>query len=263
MALPRILAVLLATAALAPIAAAAQTVGTATAVNPSSESTPPGATTVTLSVGASIVHKERIHTSPTGTVQLRFVDKSTLSISPNSNILIDEYVYNPNAGTGHMTTTLVKGALRFVGGLLSHEGDATITTPSAAVGIRGGTATIMEGPEGARIINHFGVITVQNGTATTVIRRPGFAVTVPGWDRPIGEPERVTEAEITHYLRLLTSRRGEDGGVHGLKDVPVDDGSVSPGIRPLSGESDALQIQIQAAQHGTIVTEPVRPRRLR
>jgi hypothetical protein len=51
--------------------------------------------------------------------------------------------------------------------------------------------------------------------------------------------------------------------VHGLKDVPVDDGSVSPGIRPLSGESDALQIQIQAVQHGTTVTEPVRPRRLR
>src|SRR5262245_32916180 len=76
-------------------AALAQQVGTATAVNPTSESTKPGATTISLTVGANIVHKERIHTTPSGSVQLLFLDKSTLSIAPNTNLLIDEYVYNP------------------------------------------------------------------------------------------------------------------------------------------------------------------------
>src|SRR5439155_17610701 len=64
--------------------AMAQQVGTATAVNPSSESTPPGGSTIRLTVGARVVHKERIHTSPTGTVQRLFVDQITLIYVPNT-----------------------------------------------------------------------------------------------------------------------------------------------------------------------------------
>jgi hypothetical protein len=43
--------------------AAAQQVGTATAVNPMTESTQPGGVTGKLSVGARVMHKERVHTS--------------------------------------------------------------------------------------------------------------------------------------------------------------------------------------------------------
>ncbi len=112
----KIIAVLLAGAVLTNAPALAQQVGTATAVNPLSESTPPGAATVPLTVGARIIHKERIHTTPSGTVQLAFLDKSTLSIAPNTSIVIDEFVYDPNSGKGHMLTSLTQGALRFVGG---------------------------------------------------------------------------------------------------------------------------------------------------
>jgi hypothetical protein len=80
-----IIAVLLAVTALTKLPAAAQQVGTATAVNPLTESTPPGAPTAPLTVGARIIHKERIHTTPSGTVQLAFLDKSTpASLSMNS-----------------------------------------------------------------------------------------------------------------------------------------------------------------------------------
>ena len=111
-------------ALLAAASAFAQQVGTATAVNPLSESTPPGGTTAPLVVGAHIVHKERVHTTPAGTAQLLFTDKSTMSIAPNTDIVIDEYVYDPNANSGHMLVSLTKGALRFVGGQLSHQGEA-------------------------------------------------------------------------------------------------------------------------------------------
>jgi hypothetical protein len=55
-----------------------------------------------LVVGAHIVHKERVHTTPAGTAQLLFTDKSSMSIAPNTDIVIDEYVYDPNANNGHM-----------------------------------------------------------------------------------------------------------------------------------------------------------------
>src|SRR6185295_15455502 len=124
-------------AAAAPGSAAAQTVGTAAAVNPQVQ----GGERV-LQVGSSIIFRERVSTSANGSTQVIFVDKTTLSIGPNSNILIDEFVYNPDAGTGRMTVTLTKGAMRMVGGNVSHTQGATIKTPLATIGVRGGVATV-------------------------------------------------------------------------------------------------------------------------
>src|SRR5271163_2896627 len=201
------------------LSAAAQRVGTATAVNPASDSTPPGGSTVALTVGAHVVHKERIHTTPTGSVQLLFLDKSTLSIAPNTSILIDEFVYDPNSGKGHMLATLTQGALRYVGGKLSHEGEVTIVTTAAHIGIRGGTVTVVQGPNGTEVINHFGTITIQNGGGTIIVTRPGFVVTITNWSTLPGQPVRVTAEEIRHYIRLLSSKFGKNGGVGGLKGI--------------------------------------------
>jgi hypothetical protein len=253
--------VLLASTALTTLPAAAQQVGTATAVNPTSQGTMPGASVVALTVGARIVHKERIQTTPSGTVQLLFLDKSTLSIGPNTNILIDEYVFDPKSSTGHMVTTLAEGAIRLVGGLLSHQGEALIATPAAAIGIRGATVTVQHGKKGTRVINHFGVIRIHNGCGEVIIRRPGFAVWIADWNTCPGEPERVTEAEIAEFLRMLTSRPWENGGVSGVTDALLAGfgigavlgtiGPNTPAVPNGNGESSAFQLILQATQHAT------------
>jgi hypothetical protein len=240
--------------------AMAQQVGTATAVNPTSESTPPGGSTVTLNVGAHIVHKERIHTTPSGSTQILFNDKSSLSIAPNTNILIDEYVYNPNANSGHMLATLSEGALRYVGGKLSHQGEATIATPDATIGIRGGTATIQHSSHGTKVIDQFGTMTIQNNAGTITINRPGFEVIILGLNVPPGQPIRVSEAEIAFFLQLLTSKNGQNGGVGGLKTVTI--GECGTGVfennvcpnqpwMPNYGENNAYQTIIQGTTLGT------------
>jgi hypothetical protein len=252
------------TPVLAP--ASAQQVGTATAVNPTTESTPPGASTVNLTVGANIVHKERIHTTPSGSVQLLFVDKSTLSIAPNTNILIDEYVFDPRANSGHMLTNLTEGALRFVGGALSHQGEASITTQDAAIGIRGGTVTVVRGPNGTKVIDHFGVMTISNGAGTVTISRPDFFVTILNWNTPPSEPQRITQEEIAYFLRLLTSHPGQNAGVPGLTDVTIGECGIgrlpsrncptTPWNPTGTAESNAFQIIIQGTQRGTSTTGP-------
>jgi len=78
----KIIALPIAAALFATGPATAQQIGTATAVNPVSESTPPGGATGKLTVGARVMHNERIHTSPSGSAQLLFLDKSSLSIGP-------------------------------------------------------------------------------------------------------------------------------------------------------------------------------------
>jgi FecR protein len=264
----RIFAVVLTVAVMAAAShpAGAQQVGTATAVNPTTESTPPGASTVNLTVGANIVHKERIHTTPSGSVQLLFVDKSTLSIAPNTNLLIDEYVYDPKSNSGHMLTNLAEGALRFVGGALSHQGEASITTQDAAIGIRGGTVTVDRSPNGTKVIDHFGVVTIRNGAGITTLSRPDFFVIIKDWNTPPGEPQRITKEEIAYYLQLLTSKPGENGGVPGLTNVTIGEcglGSLPSHNCPTTpwnptgtAESNAFQTVIQGTRFGTGTTAP-------
>lgn len=257
----RIAAVFLAMTALSNLPAVAQQVGTATAVNPLSEGTPPGGATAPLTVGARIIHKERIHTTPTGTLQLAFLDKSTLSIAPNTNIVINEFVYDPDSGKGHMLTSLTQGVLRFVGGALSHAGEASIATPAAAIGIRGGTVTIVIDQHGVHVIDQFGIVTIHNGAGTTILSRPGFEVTVLSWNRPPGQPERVTLTEIDHLLALLTSKPGQNGGVPGLHTVDIGECGIlglrsnncpdTPWVPTDTGLNGANQIITQGTQFGT------------
>lgn len=258
-----IIAVLLAISAPTCVPAAAQQVGTATAVNPLSESTPPGAPTAPLTVGARIIHKERIHTTPTGTVQLAFLDRSTLSIAPNTTIVIDEFVYDPNSGKGHMVTSLTQGALRFVGGAISHEGEASIATPAAAIGIRGGTVTITYGPNGAEIIDHYGIVTIHNGAGTVTIYQPDFKVRVLNWTTLPGPIERVLSSDIEHLPRF-TSLQGQNGGVSGLHSVSIGACGIlglqsnncpdTPWVPTDTGLNDANQIITQGTQQGTGTT---------
>ena len=201
--------------------AAAQEVGTATAVNPLSESTPPGAATAPLIVGAHIVHNERIHTTPDGTVQLRFTDRSSMSIAPNTDIVINEYVYDPNAQHGHMLVTLTQGALRYVGGQLSHNGETAITTSAATIGIRGGTATIIKNAKGTEVIDHFGTITMHNGGGDFLLLRPDFGALAHDWQTLAIDLGRIPQIQIAYYLALLTSKGNQNGGVSGLKTANV------------------------------------------
>jgi hypothetical protein len=247
--------------------AMAQQVGTATAVNPNSESTPPGGSTIRLTVGARVVHKERIHTSPTGSVQLLFVDQSTLNIAPNTNLLIDEFVYDPASGSGHMLTKLTQGTLQYIGGKLSHQGAVTISTPAAVIGIRGGTATVDHGANGTQAINLNGILTISNDGGTIVVTRPGFVVRIMNWNTPPGQPLRVTAAQVIHYIEYLSSKFGQNGGVGGLNNGKIIElagcGTAStlpcpqpPWLSTNGGEDDALQIIIQSTQRATLPTPP-------
>lgn len=239
----RLLARLLASvASLAIVAAtgpalAQNSVGTAAAVNPRSTGNA-GSGVRTLELGASIIHRERIETSSAGSVQVLFVDKTTLNIGPNSNLVIDEFVYDPNAKAGSMALTLTKGAARFVGGNASHTGGAEVKTPVATIGIRGGVAAIIHRDGETTAILQFGTLTVVGpGGETIVVRRPGFMVTV-GRGGMTG-PVRVSQAQIDAVIAQTRSQTGQNGGRPGpIPDITgLDRGSSHPCGVPVQGQT--------------------------
>ncbi|ABS68978.1 FecR family protein [Xanthobacter versatilis] len=221
-------------AATGPALAQSQSVGTAAAVNPRST----GSGTRTLELGSNIVHRERIETSSTGSVQVLFVDKTTLNIGPNSNLLIDEFVYDPNAKKGSMAISLTKGAVRFVGGNASHSDGAEVKTPVATIGIRGGVAAILHRDGETQAILQFGTLTIVGPSGeTVVVRRPGFMVTVNR--AGITGPTRVPQGQIDAIIAQTRSRTGQNGGrPEPTPDVTgIDRGSSHPCSIPVQGQT--------------------------
>lgn len=243
----------------------AQQIGTATAVNPSTEGTPPGGSTTTLTIGARVLHKERIHTSPTGSVQLLFLDKSTLSIAPNTTLVIDEFVYDPASKSGHMLTKLTQGTLQYIGGELSHQGAVTVETPAAVIGIRGGIGIFSQGPNGLQASNLNGLQTGQNGAGTfTTITN--FMRNILNWYTPAGPPVQIPADLVLHHITILSSVNGQTGGGPVLHDLPTTGSACSTYSTPScqwsptnTGENDALQLLIQATKLGTQPNPPPPP----
>ena len=120
-------------------------VGVAGAVNPHAFGQPPAGPIEQLAIGHNVVRNEKISTFNKGQVQLIFADQSTLTLAENSEIVIDEYVYDPQKQTGSMTATVTTGVLRYVGGKISKKTDVSFLTPSGVVTVRGGIALIKVG----------------------------------------------------------------------------------------------------------------------
>ncbi len=127
---------------LAVPAFAQQKVGITAAINPKAAGEPPNQAVEQLVIGQNVVHNEKISTFDKGKVQLLFADQSTLTLGPNSEIVIDKYVYDPQKEVGAMTATVTTGLLRYVGGKISKKSGVEFVTPSGAVTVRGGIALI-------------------------------------------------------------------------------------------------------------------------
>jgi hypothetical protein len=215
--LPTLLGILLTTTA--PVSRAlAQSIGSVAAVNQSATGVEPGGGGRMLTLGQDVVFHETIKTSNAGSAQIAFVDRSTLNVGRNSNVLIDQFVYDPNGGKNAMALTLTKGMLRFVGGQISHTTGATITTPVAVVGVRGGSATVGTaqggGCQGVIIINHIGSLTLKNNVSSLTISKPGYGVCVTSANEPFPTPFLIPDSLINQFMQAATSGTGQTGGSH-------------------------------------------------
>jgi len=130
-------------AATLALPAAGQQIGTVASSEPTLRGTPPGSATRTLALGTGLIADETVASSASGRGQLLFLDQSTLSLGPNTTIVLDRFVYDPSSGAGEIGLSLTEGALRFIGGTLSRRQEAVITTPTTSIGIRGSTALVL------------------------------------------------------------------------------------------------------------------------
>jgi len=195
--------------------AGAQAVGSVGAVNTNATGTPPGKTAKALGLGQSVVQNEKLQTDATGSTQILFSDRSALNVGRNSTVVVDRFVYDAAAGAGDMSLSLARGAARFVGGQVSHSSGATLKTPVATIGVRGGNITVLHdvrpNAQGATIVMaHNGSVRVTNALGGQTLRA-GFQVVVTAGSPP-GEPTPIDMNALRFATQQLASQGGQRGG---------------------------------------------------
>src|SRR5437879_9978357 len=191
-------------------ALAQERVGVSSAVNPDVTGVPPGAAARQVVIGQDVVFNERFTTGPLGQTQLLFLDESAMTIGPNSDLTIDQFVYDPKSGTGHLAMSASRGLLRYVGGKLSkQEEGVSLRTSTATLAVRGG-AFLLDLTTGGRmeaIFIYGRALTVTGpGAVTQPLQRPGYAISIAGPGGAPSEPFPVPPGQIATLAGHLAGR---------------------------------------------------------
>tara|TARA_B100000029_G_scaffold454546_1_gene481120 strand:- start:737 stop:5125 length:4389 start_codon:yes stop_codon:yes gene_type:complete len=95
--------------------------------------------TIQLNQG-DFIYLNDIIKSNTSAVGIAFADETTMSVDPNSTMVIDDFVYDPeNPTTGSMNANVLEGNFSFVSGQIAKVGNDAmkVTTPVLTIGVRG------------------------------------------------------------------------------------------------------------------------------
>ncbi len=116
---------------------------------------------LSLAKGAAIEVGDRIETTDSGHVHIRFVDGARVSVRPDSVLTVEAYQYDPD----HPDRTAVKfdlekGIARAISGDAAHQAKDRfrLNTPLVAIGVRGTDFTTQAGPHSAVVVVNQGAI---------------------------------------------------------------------------------------------------------
>ena len=133
-----------------------------------------------------------------GRMAIKFLDDSVVKLTEHSQLLIDEYIYDPDPSKSKMALTFGLGTARFITGNLGRidKQNISLKTPTANIAIRGTdfTATVDELGRSLIILlpNKFGLssgeILVTTGMGTVTLNKPYQATTVSVFESKPSNP---------------------------------------------------------------------------
>ena len=109
-----------------------------------------GAATVThgnaapsaMKIRDAVYRNDVLQTGADGSLGVTFDDETTLSLSANARVVVNDYIYADGAKGNKAVFNIARGTVAFVASLVAKTGNMTITTPTATLGIRGTTGVV-------------------------------------------------------------------------------------------------------------------------
>jgi FecR protein len=103
--------------------------------------------TSALQLRDSVYKSDVLQTNTDGTLGITFDDETTFTLKPNTQLAVDEFVYQEGGTDNAAVFNVVRGTAAFVAAEVAHTGNMRIDTPTSTLGIRG-TTGLVEVPEG-------------------------------------------------------------------------------------------------------------------
>lgn len=203
-------------------AIADQTIGKAAIVVNNVSGAPENATAPTaLHQGDGLFTNERIETAKDSKAQLLFADQTALSMGPESNLVLDKFVYDPNRNVGTVVLQTVSGAFRFIGGVADTTPGSSysVQTPVGTIGIRGTYFEwVVEGNYLWAMLTQGAIQVCLTNNECATVDKPGTYLVTGGthlsdiryWTGPASDALNGTHPDNLYhtYLGSLTPPRG-------------------------------------------------------
>ncbi|MGA2891644.1 MAG: FecR domain-containing protein [Xanthobacteraceae bacterium] len=214
-----------------------------------------GSVATPLKIADPIFKSDTLQTSAASSLGVTFDDETTFSLSPNTRIVVDNFVYAADGKANAASFNVALGTASFVANLVAKTGDMKVTTPNATLGIRGTTGIVEVPQAGAAAAaptiklypdtdGHVGQIEVfdrQGGRLGTLTQgASAFSLRVGAGGRLAAVPYRIPPQELardrgvlqrlsaSHAIgRQMTNRRQQLRG--GNRQQP---NNLRPGGRP-------------------------------
>jgi hypothetical protein len=188
-----------------------------------------------ISSGKPLFLNDHVTSGPNSRLQVLLLDQTVFTLGPDSDMVLDEFVYDPKTNTGKVTASITKGVFRFVTGKVagSNPKDMKVKVPTATIGIRG---TIVFGSvDGDHAViglggpgfnnntgDRYGGIDVSNEHGSSDISKPGWGTTVdsgkpptPPGPLPPGTLDKISGALNPPGSNAGGSSGGSSGGTAG------------------------------------------------
>ena len=113
-----------------------------------------------LSNGSKIFFGDTIISKSKSNAQILFLDQSVLTLGEETELTIDEFVYDPNSQDGSFVSTVKIGTVKFITGQISKKNpdNLEVKVPAGTLGARG---------------TEFVVLSESNNESTVVLLGPG------------------------------------------------------------------------------------------
>lgn len=197
-----------------------------------------GAPTNTTAVvlGDAVRAGEELRTGPDGIIHILFLDQSSVTLGPNSSLVLDTFTHDEATRSGKIAMTLREGSVRVVGGANSKGNATEIRTPDSTVGILGGISIVETAGQQTNATFLFGQqMQVSNGAGTQTVTRPGFSVSSNS--NLISSPQRTPTQQLSSLTGRFEAGGNPNTGGGSQQPLPPPSSPSSPST-PLISVSD-------------------------
>lgn len=161
-----------------------------------------GESRVTLAEGTVIELDDRLETGGEARLEVTLLDDTKLTLGEKAHVVVDTFVFDPNAGKGEALLQVVKGAMRFTTGKIGAMANkkVEVKTKFATLAVRGTDfwAGPIDGSNGVLVLT--GKVEVKTKRGKVLLDDPREGTVVASLNRRPATPKAWGDQKITRAL---------------------------------------------------------------